>query len=242
MNKFIYEIIFFIAIIFTIRNIKLMKQTKAESFYLDAYKAVVDNDEKAMEVIDKCINESKNLSDQKKAYVLKTIEEIKNDDDPSNSISNISIEDIFYSKGSFDMNKFFDNSDIFIWLIVAINKAYHKRHKKIGDELYEKIVSYEEIFKDCLEYKVFKGCYAILKGSGDYSFLKRLIDGEYDDVSYAKKTIGTFKRISELFLYFKGEALEEFYIDDLKDYATILLGNYLMNDLGVLSILEKEEK
>lgn len=231
-----YWLLAVIAIGITISNFMKMKTFKREREFVNVYSKVLNDTDDSYDAVINYVNEEKELHLKNKGKVIETYVKLKRNEDVTNVIDSMNFESLFKVKGRYDAKHTNRNGDVFVWLALVFAKAYSQKKTDIIEKIYEKFLPYEELLSNNLEYKLFKGYTAALlnKDGEDYDFLKKLLDGDYAGMVYEQRLIGLYKRIASSYLVFKGEKIDEYFDNDLREFGTHLLGRALLTDLGLI--------
>ena len=231
-----YWLLAVIAIGITINNFMKVKTFKREREFVNVYSKVLNESEDAYDAVIKYVNEEKEAYLKNKARVIEVYEKLLKNEDVEELIQEIDFEPLFKVKGRFDAKHANRNGDIFVWLALVFAKANKLKKTEVINKLYEKLVPYDELLNNSLEYKLCKAYTAALlnKEGEDYDFLKKLLDGDYAGMVYEQRLIGLYKRIAASYLVFKDEKIDEYFDNDLRDFGTHLVGKALLTDLNLM--------
>lgn len=231
-----YWLLAVVAIGITISNFMKMKTFKREREFVNVYSKVLNDTDDSYDAVINYVNEEKELHLKNKGKVIETYVKLKRNEDVTDVIDSMNFESLFKVKGRYDAKHANRNGDVFVWLALVFAKANNQKKTDIIEKIYEKFLPYDELLSNSLEYKLFKGYTAALlnKGGEDYDFLKKLLDGDYAGMVYEQRLIGLYKRIASSYLVFKGEKIDEYFDNDLRDFGTHLLGRALLTDLKLM--------
>lgn len=231
-----YWLLAVIAIGITINNFMKVKTFKREREFVNVYSKVLNESEDAYDAVIKYVNEEKEAYLKNKARVIEVYEKLQRNEDVEELLNEIDFEPLFKEKGRFDAKHANRNGDIFVWLALVFAKANKLDKKEVISKLSEKLTPYDELLSNSLEYRLCKAYTAALlnKEGEDYDFLKKLLDGDYAGMVYEQRLIGLYKRIASSYLVFKGEKIDEYFDNDLRDFGTHLVGKALLTDLNLM--------
>ena len=71
-------------------------------------------------------------------------------------------------------------------------------------------------------------------GDGGAAFLNDILEGNYIEYEYDKSLISLFKRFAAATLAYASEPIEEYYQEELRDFAGTLIGENYMNNLDII--------
>lgn len=234
MDKLLFVIIFGMLAFIVIRNFSLFKSYKHNKEYIAAYQDVLHNEENCYERICNYIDNEDLESYQNKARIIKLYCELNNDINYKNTLDVLDIKSIYYSKDKIDNDCLKYNTDSFIFLMLVETKAYEKDKAEVIDALVKQINNLPEL-ENRLETKQIKEiANALIDGEDKGSnFLHQLINGEYTDYAYDKNLITLYKRIGASILAFNNEEFDEYFVNDLYDFAKSLIGQNMLKSLGL---------
>ena len=232
----LYVVLIALVIALTVRNVLQVKNIKNEGAFVKVYTKVLKKEFNAYEEIQKYVADEKNEALKNKARVLLIYEMMLNDETPTKVIDDINFESLFTIKGIYNAKVANNNGDVFLWLALVFAKARNLSMFDVIEGLTKKVNIYEKHLTNQLEYHLFRGiCSAINeRNDEDAAFLKKLLDGDYVDMTYEQKLIGLYKRIAACYLVFLGDTVEEYFENDLHKFASTLIGGCLMNDLEII--------
>lgn len=224
------------AIGLTVKNFMSLKGYKREREFANTYSKVLRQDEDCYEAISNYVNVEKVDSLKNKGKVILAYEKMVKGEDPTELVNTIDFKPMFYEKGRFNAKLTNRNSDIFVWLALVFAKARSLSMFDVIDKLSEKVLTYDEVLGKHLEYKLFKGLVSAIaeRNDEDSAFLTKLLDGDYAGMIYEQRLIGLYKRIAASYLVYMGDTVDESFNDDLRDFATTLVGKCLMTDLEII--------
>lgn len=217
------------------KNYANLKRIKQEKSYVALYSDMLKNEEGYDERINAYIAEGHNEEFTNKARIIQIYAALLHNREVADLIGNLDFYSLVYTKDGFDSRKVTMNSDSFIWMIMSMACASQLSMADVVEGLYSKMDKYSEDLDNFVEFQVSKAVYESLmeKNTNGLEFLKDLIAGEYDGYSYDKRLIGIFKRIAAAVLAYAREEIDDFCKDDLHAFAGTLLGEKLLNDLGI---------
>lgn len=237
------------AIGLTIKNFISLKGYKREKEFATTYSKVLRQDEDCYEAIQNYVEVEKIESLKNKAKVIFVYEKMVKGEDPIELVNTIDFKPLFYEKGRFNAKLANRNSDIFVWLALSFAKARSLSMFDVIDKLSEKVLTFDEVLKNQLEYQLFKGLVSAIaeKNDENSAFLTKLLAGDYAGMVYEQRLIGLYKRIAASYLVYMGDTIDESFDNDLRDFATTLVGKCLMTDLEIIDKYppleeEKEEE
>ena len=216
------------------RNITLLKRYKQNKEYIECYKAILRGDENAYERIGAFIDAQKDPEFAGKARLLKLYVELDRKLPYQETLDAINMKDVFYKNEHPDKSKYALNVDLFVWIYIVMAKARQMSGFDVLNELYEKVRSLKEM-DDCVEYRATEAVYNALceKEDGGVKFFTDLLEGNYTELRYDKNLIGMFKRFAAATLAYGGEPMEEYYKQDLHNFAETLIGKTYLETLGI---------
>ena len=233
------EYAFFILMILVLgyvlyRNMNMLNKYKHNRDYIECYRKMLEKDESAYDDICKYIEKETLEEFKSKAYVLKFHEELDRGLDYKNSLDSINMEELFYANGRFSASKLSNNIDAFIWLFMDLAKARQLSKFDVMNELKEKMSNLSGL-EDRVEYRLFMAIYNALneKEDGGIEFLNQLLDGSYYELQYDKGLINMYKRFASATLAYSNEPLEDYYKEDLHEFAATSIGGNFMRDLEI---------
>jgi len=237
MNKTLYFLVIGVGIIMTIKNTLKMKEYKHERNFVDTYTKILNGDADAYEALKNYIAAENRADLLAKAKLLVIYEKMIMGEDVLQDAKELDLSILFKNKnGNYNTKLATRNADAFIWLVMVFAKGRAIQAFDAMDVIYDHVVSFEEGLEYCLEYKMFKGVVAVLAENKDENaaFLNSLVVGEYDGLLYEKRLIGLYKRIAASLVAYKKEELDDFYKEDLRNFASKLVGKVLLTDLGLI--------
>ena len=201
------------------RNMNMLNKYKHNKDYIECYRKMLEKDESAYDDICKYIEKETLEEFKSKAYVLKLHEELDRGLD---------------ANGRFSANKLTSNIDGFIWLFMDLAKARQLSKFDVMNELKEKMSNLVGL-EDRVEYRLFIAIYNALneKEDGGIEFLNQLLDGSYYELQYDKGLISMYKRFASATLAYANEPLEDYYKEDLHEFAATSIGANFMRDLEI---------
>lgn len=243
MNKFNTFILIFLTISFLISifmNIRLIKGHSDNKKYVECYKAMCNKEENVKEKIEEFIANSKSEANKNKAKVLLLCVELDNGLDYSKTLEEIDLKDCFFVKDKFNKNVADINSDIYIWIIIAMVKAKKNKDKKLIEAIYEKLNICSEI-DNYVEFKCTQAVKDVLMGGKGLTLFNSLHSGDYIEYKYDKKLIGIYKRIASCILVYMKKPIDEYFEEDLKSFRNTIIGSVLMQDLNIYDKYKEED-
>lgn len=232
MDKLLFAVMAAIIIYVTVKNFSLFRRYKHNKEYIECYQDVLHNKDNCYERIQKYIESEKEDEYRNKARVIQLYYELSNDIDNPELLNSIDLRSVFYSKGKYEKNLVNLNSDVFIFIMLVMAKAYDKGRNDIIDAFVEKVNSISELsFR--LEYQEIIAFANALEKKEDCgnAFMHSLLDGNYTDYVYEKNLIGLYKRVASSTLAFNNEEFEGFFKSDLHSFSKSLIGESLLKSL-----------
>lgn len=209
--------------------------------YVETYTNILKNKENASEDLKEYLNVETDEKLKNKTRIVKIYDDLNNDADAMGVVEELDVKAIFGEQVS--LETLTTNSDMFVWLNLALAKAKNKGNYDVIKKLYEKFEAYGEKLSNNVEYKVFKTNYnCLVDNNDDLAFLKDLLDGNYSNYSYDKQLIGVYKSMAAALLAYKNVELNEDNEILLKGFSNSQVGNRFLSDLGIIDrYFEKEE-
>lgn len=242
------DIIFFIIMIglfvfISVKNFSLIKREKHNKKYITCYQNVLHNKENCKHDLDLYIESEESEEYKNKAKIIKLYYELANCVDYKDTINDISFIAMYYKNGNIDNSLLKLNSDSFIFSMLCLVKAYEQNEKDAIEMFCTKLCEHHEL-ETTLEYQeVIALANALLnkedKGS---AMLHSLLDGTYTDYSYDKNMIGLYKRIAAATLIFNMEDVDEYFRNDLHNFADTFIGECFLKGLGLFEIYKVVEE
>ncbi len=228
------------------RNFGLFSRFSNNKDYIKCYKAMLNKDEDAYELICSYIEASKKDEFINKGRILKLYHEIDEGMDYHKTMEDLDIAAIFSKKNRFSKEMFTANTDVFVWLNMLLAKARSLSRFDVLNDLYDKVSAISEA-DGYVETRLFKAIYNAMleKEDGGVGFMSSLLEGSYSDLQYDKTLIGMFKRFASATLAYGGEPMEDYYRNDLADFSNTSVGRAYMKDLGIFSkyrMMDKAEE
>ena len=216
------------------RNFTLLKRYKQNKEYIECYKAILRADENAYERINAFIDSQKEQDFAGKGRLLKLYVELDKKLPYQETLNAIDLKDVFYKKDHPDKYRYSLNCELFIWIYIIMAKARQMSGFDVLNELNDKVKALEEM-NDCLEYREAEAIYNALceKEDGGVKFFTDLLEGNYTELRYEKNLIGTFKRFAAATLAYGGEPMEDYYKQDLHNFAETMIGKTYLENLGI---------
>jgi len=240
MSPYLYIIIIGFFAFQLIKNFKMAKDTKATKGFTTSYQALIKEDEEGYTKVCEALETETSPIYKSGISLIKTIFEMQENRDYQNSFNDIDLNVLFYSKGKFDNNLFTRNADCFLWMTLLLANAKNIEDEDVADRLLLKFEGLDEL-KETLEYHFIKAAKERIFDKEE-TFLNELIEGEYSPMPHSKGYIGFIKQTAEAILDSKGVVLDQFYLDDLKNFVGYAYAKYLMSKLGnVAKFAPKEE-
>lgn len=233
MDKLLFAVMFALIIFIGFKNATLIKRYKQNKTYIDTYQKVLRNDENSYDEIKNYIENEKSEEFKNKAKVIKLYCELNSNAEYKDTLSDIDLKAIFYSKGKVDSNLAKVNTDAFIFMILALTKAYDLRQFDAIEIMANKLRELEGL-ETRLEYKeTLDIADVLIDKSNDLTMFKSLLEGTYTSYQYDKNIIGLYKRMASTMLAFKNVDFDEYYKNDLHSFAKSTIGNIVMKNLGI---------
>lgn len=233
MDGLLFVVMFGLIIFIGIKNFSLLKRYKHNKTYIEAYQKVLHNEEDSYAAISDYVKTEKSAEFINKARIIKLYSALENNEDYKETLAELDLSAIFYKKGAIDHNLVKLNSDSFIFLVLVMSKAYATNHIKVIEALQNKLREVGTLVK-YLEYAETFAVGEILSNkSNDVTFFSGMIDGNYTSYQYEKNLIGLYKRIAASMLAFKNAQFDEFFRNDLHNFAKSMIGSNLLKNLGL---------
>lgn len=234
MNSY-YIFLAIILVLMSVRNIRMFQNYKKEKNFINAYSALLKDEENAYENMKEYYQNEKVDYLLNKSKVLLAYAALNNSEDANDYLNDLNFEPLFTKKGAYDKDLTSRNLDAFIWTSMLIAKAKKENKIEIIEKVNEAMIKLDDILNRQVEYKVFKGCiaYGLDQKNEDYDFLKKLIEGEYSGLIYDKRMIGIFKRIAAVYLIKNNEELDDYTKNDIKEFGKTLVGKKIIDAIDL---------
>lgn len=233
------EILFFVAMMLLLiyvmyRNITLIKRYRHNKEYIECYKEMLAGTETAYERTNAYIGSEDSDEFKNKARVLKLYEQMDTEEDISETLNDLDLKEIFYRKGKYSKKQTLMNVDVFVWIYLVMAKARRLSKFDVLNGLCEKLSELEGLDRR-VEYQLTRAIYNALceKEDAGVEFLSSLLDGGFAQYEYEKNLIGLFKRFAAATLAYSGEPMEDYYKEDLRDFASTQIGGSYMKNLEI---------
>lgn len=243
MDKLLFVVMIGILIYVTIKNVDLFRRYRQNKTYIDCYHSALYGEENAYEKITSYIDSEKSEEYKNKTRIIKLNYELNNDIEYEKTIEEIDLKSIYYKKGKVDNNLLKLNSDSFIFIMLAMAKAYEKNKIEIIDKLSEKVEALDGLQDrlECVEIKALVNALEDKEDKGSEVF-HSLLDGTYSQYSYDKNMIGLYKRVAASMLERNGEEYDEYFKNDLYSFAKSVVGKDLLTSLGLYETYKPVEE
>lgn len=223
-----------IIIIFTVRNIVLIKDLMISKDYKKIYKSVVENDPESINKINEYLKSEKNHYLLAKANILLMYLKLQKRIEVGYEVHNICFEDVFLKNGKYNASFVNLNSDMMIWTLCSL-----PRLNEVGQlyQVKEKLLKLKDSLDNHIEYKVFFGTFSILtKDEENAKFLYDLVNGDYSGFQYDKQLIAVTKRIALAYIASQSKEKNIEYADELNILSKTMIGRNLLTDLGIYEV------
>lgn len=223
-----------IIIVFTFRNIVLIRDLAISKEYKKIYKSVVESDPEAITKINEYLKNESNEYLLSKTNVLLMYLKLQKRLEVGYEVHNIKFEDIFLNKGKYSTDFVNLNSDMMIWTVCCL-----PRLNGVGQlyQVKEKLLKLNDTLANHIEYRVFCGAFAVLTGDEEGSkFLYDLVNGDYPKLNYDKQLISVTKRIALAYIASKNKEKNIEYADELNILSKTMIGRNILTDLGIYEI------
>lgn len=226
-----------------VKNFSLIKRYKENKGYIDIYKKALHNEENSHQQVLDYVENDKSVEFKNKVRIVQIYNELENDINCETTLKDIDFKPLFYKKSKLDNELIKLNSDSLIFLILTIAKAYEKEKLEVIDTLVNKLKENAEL-ENRVEYQTVLAVAKALKKEDDCGneFMKNLLDGNYTDYQYDRSMIGLYKRCSAALLAFNNEEFDEFFKNDLYEFAKIFIGQCLLSSLGLYDTYKQQEE
>ena len=244
MGGYLMYIMMLLVIFMLFSNMRKAKAMRKDERYISCYTAVLRDEEKAVEELEKYVNEETDPELLNKSLIVKVYTDILSGKDPHETVEKIDLTDVFLVKGEYVPEKVSRNSDAFVWLLLDLSKARSESMIDVMDKLYEKVSAYEDRLGSHVEYLVFKATYNALleKDLDGIRFLNKLLTGEYADYVYDKSLVGVFKKVAAAILIYTGEPISEEDEMLLNSFVETQVGHKFLTNLGIADKYMKKEE
>ena len=243
MGTVLYVIIIVLLVSTSIKNFTLFKRYKHNKEYIECYKDLLRNNENTLERINNYIENENSNEFKNKGRILKLYQELISDLDYSATLNELNVKDIFYDKnGNLKKDLINFNSDSFLFIMLVLSKAHQMNKDELIEPLTNKVLEVKGL-EDHLEVKEIVALNNELLSKDDkgVALFNSFLDGSYTENIYDKNMIGLFKRIAVSTLAYLNEPFDEFFIDDIKDFAKTLIGKEYTSNLGIYDKYHVEE-
>ncbi len=216
------------------RNFGLIKRYRHNKEYIECYKEMLSGTDTAYERICKYIDSETSEEFRNKGRVLKLYQEMEKELDCKDTLEALDLSAIFFKNGKYSRQQVAINADVFVWLYLDMARARRFSKFDVLNKLYEKITAIPELDKR-VEYQTAVAINNALLEQEDagVGFLSSLLDGGYAGYEYEKNLIGLFKRFAAATLAYAGEPMEDYYRNDLHNFAGTQIGSVYMKDLDI---------
>ncbi len=234
MEYVIYALMAVLLVYIIYRNYQMIVTFKKNKKYIDCYQSLLRYEEDAPAKIDAYLAEQKDPEYINKGKVLKLYQQIRNDESYLETLNELDLKGIFFQKGKASKQKVSLNADVFVWLYLILAIARKKSKFDVIDAMKEKI---EALGLDQrLEVKETSAILDALyeRGDGGAAFLNDILEGNYIEYEYDKSLIALFKRFAAATLAYASEPIEEYYQEELRNFAGTLIGENYMNNLDLI--------
>ena len=235
MNIWILLAVVAVFVFVTVKNFKLFKRYGRNKKYIDCYQSFITGEEGAYEKTLELVGREDNVEYRNKTRMFEILMELDKGVHDT-AIDNLDLTEVFSTDGKVDYkDKLAWNSDTFIWVLFAIAKAKKYGYDDVADRLIKKFDVFDGGLDSRIEYQLILAVNKALNGEGDKGIplLKKLVDGDYAEYAYDKNFIGVYKRVAAATLAYLGEPLDEYYENDLHEFANMRMGKMYMDALGI---------
>ena len=227
------------------RNFDLIKRYRHNKEYIECYKEMLSGNEGAYEHVCRYVEEETSEEFKNKGRILKLYQEMDKELDCKDTLEKLDFKPIFYKKGKYSRQQLSINADVFVWLYLDMARARRLSKFDVLNTVYDKIQEIPELERR-VEYQTAVAIYNALceKEDAGVAFLTSLLDGGFATYEYDKNLIGLFKRFGSATLAYSGEPMEDYYRNDLHNFAGTQIGSVYMKDLEIYDKyppLEKKE-
>lgn len=234
MDILLFAVMSIVLVYVGIKNFKLIKRYKQNKEYISIYQSVLNNEENSYNLVKNFIENEKTQEFKNKGKIIKLYSELCNDIDSFGTIDDIDLNSIFCKKGQVDKEMTNLNVDSFVFIALAIAKAFEKKKEDVIVKIIDKLKGVEGL-KTHLEYNTiisFANSLLSIEDKG-IPMMRSLLEGTYTDYVYEKNMIGLFKRIASTTLAYNNLDFEEYFKQDLYNFAQSLIGEKLLQSLGM---------
>lgn len=233
MNYLLYAALIALLGYVIYHNVTVIMSYRHNKEYIECYQAMLSNEEGVYERINRYIDEQKEPEFINKGRILKLYCALRDDLDYSKTLEDLDLKQIFCPNGRLSKKKIDINSDIFIWIFMCLGLARNLSRFDVLEALNEKLNDLN--MDDRLEIKEAKAIYKALSESdtSGVDFLNDILQGNYVDYEYDKNLISLYKRIAACTLAYSGEPIEDYYKEDLRSFASTLIGQGYMKSLEI---------
>lgn len=223
-----------VIVVFTFRNIVLIKDLVTSKGYKKIYNGVIKKEPDIINKIEEYLKKEKNKYLVSKTNILLMHQKLLNDEDVSEIIEKIDYSVIFLKNGKYNSHFVNLNSDMLIWTLCCLPRLKKANQLNL---IKEKVNVLSDKLSNHVEYKVFIGACAVLERNiEETKFLNDLVNGEYSGLSYDKYLIAVTKRIALAYIASLSKEKNIEYADELKILSESMLGRYLTTDLDIYEL------
>lgn len=236
MEKLIFIGLGSVLLYLAYRNIVMYKRIKLNKTYVNLFNEIFkeDNENAYVQVVN-YINETENVEFKNKGRIFQLYLALKENLPYEECLNALDFKELFYTNDKPDARKAGFNSDTFVWVIATMVKAYSKGHIDVIDELVAKLSIHQDLLNQYVEYTLVTNVAKCLKGEEErgVEFMSNLINGNYNEYKYDPRLIGFYKKMATTFLAYSGQELDEYQKEDIRNFATSLIGNFILHDLNL---------
>lgn len=233
MNYLVYAVLLALLGYIIYRNISVVLSYRHNKDYVECYRAMLSNEDGVYEKINKYIDDQREAEFINKGRILKLYCALRDDLDYTRTLEDLDLAAIFCTNGKPARNKINLNSDIFVWIFMCLGLARNLSRFDVLEALNEKLADLN--MDDRLEIKEARAIYSALSetDTSGVDFLNDILQGNYIDYEYDKNLISLYKRIAACTLAYSGEPIEDYYKDDIRSFASTLIGQGYMKSLEI---------
>ena len=230
----IYILLILVLVLFMTRKTRAKASLlKKDTRYVETYTNILKNKENASEELKEYLDNETDENLKNKTRIVKIYDDLNNDLDLMDVIEKLDVKAILGEPVS--MERLTTNSDMFVWLNLALTKAKNKKNYDVIKKVFDKFEAYDEQLQNNVEYNVLKTNYdCLLDNNNDLSFLKDLLDGNYSNYTYDKQLIGVYKSMAASLLAYKNVELSQDNEILLKEFSNSQVGNRFLSNLGII--------
>ena len=233
MEYLLFVLMFALLAYVLYRNFTLITTYRNNKEYIACYQAMLSNQENIYERINTYIDSQKTDDFKNKGRLLKLYCELRDGLDYSKTLNELDLKSVFYQKDKVSKAKVNLNSDVFIWIYLCLAMARKNSKFDVLEKLNEMVNDLNMNHR--LEVLEANALYNTLSenDTAGIDILNDLLTGNYIEHEYDKNLIGLYKRIAACTLAYSGEPIEDYYKEDIRNFASTMVGQSFMKNLEI---------